>query len=173
MAKNKSDKLPHYELLYIVSNKFTEDELKPIQKNVEKIITDNGGEVTFKETWGKKKLAYPINHFNHGYYSLVEFDIKGEDMIKVNTLLRMSSDIVRHQIVTKKKLTAEEIAQEKIKAEELYKKSFGNKDAKGKTKTAVGQSVKKSSEVKTEDEKVNQKELDDKLDKILETDDLL
>ena len=54
MAKNKKSVTPHYELLYIISNKFTEEEIKPIIEKVSKVITDNKGEITYTEDWGKK-----------------------------------------------------------------------------------------------------------------------
>ena len=70
MSKTKSSKIPHYELLYIVSNKYSEEELEPIKNKVNKIIEENGGKITFSEDWGKKKLCYPIKHFSYGYYLL-------------------------------------------------------------------------------------------------------
>ena len=178
MAKNQSNTVPHYELLYIVSNKFTKDELGPIQESVEKIITDNEGEITFKETWGKKKLAYEIKHFKHGYYSLVEFDLAGINLQKVNSLLNMAANVLRHQIIVKKKLTTTEIEKEKTKAQELFNSTFGKEMKKDELKPKASKSALKSTakkEVKKKEvkEKVNQKELDEKLDKILETDDLL
>ncbi len=173
MAKNKSNKVPHYELLYIVSNKFTEDELKPIQEKVEKIITDNDGKITFKENWGKKKLAYTIEHFNYGYYNLVEFDTKGLNLQKINDTLRMSADILRHQIVTKAKLTTSEITKEKEVAEKLFKTNFAKKEEVSKTSTSKISPKPKTSNKKETEEKVDQKKLDEKLEKILNTDDLL
>jgi small subunit ribosomal protein S6 len=164
MAKNKSSKTPHYELLFIVSNKFTEDEVKPIIEEVKAIIEKNDGTVTYDEYWGKKELAYPINHFNHGYYALYEFDAAGEKMAQIDKDLRMHRKVLRHQIVTKIFRTPEEIIAEK-KAEE-------EKRAKVKKETVE----EKKEEVKKEEKevaKVNLKDLDEKLDKILETDDLL
>ena len=108
MSKTKSSKIPHYELLYLISNQFTEEEVKPIAEKINKIISDNGGNITLAEDWGKRRLSYPINNFYHGYYGLVEFDLAGEQLAKVDRFLRMSSDILRHQIVSKKLKTAEE-----------------------------------------------------------------
>lgn len=157
MSKIKSNKIPHYELLYIVSNKYSEDELKPIIEKVSKLIKDNSGNITYSEEWGNKKLAYPINRFNHGYYNLVEFDCEKEKLEKINKELRIDSDILRSQIVIKNIKTQEEINKEKkisekIAAQAIKKEELETEKAKGK---------------------VNLKDLDEKLDKILETDDLL
>lgn len=177
MAKTKKDKTPHYEMLYIVSNKFTEEEVTPIVEKVNKMITKNGGTITYEEKWGKKKLAYPINHFNHGYYQLVEFDGKGENMAQIDREMRMSSEILRHQIVSAIARTAEEIKKEK---EEKKRKVQKQKAQKEETE-AVAEEKKerrekkeeKVEELKPAKEKADMLDLDEKLEKILETDDLL
>jgi small subunit ribosomal protein S6 len=158
MAKNKPNTIAHYELLYIVSNKYSEEELKPITERVTKIITDRGGEITYSEDWGKRKFAYTIDHFKHGYYQLVEFDLES-GLDRINRNLQMDSDILRHMIVAKRKRSAEEIAQEK----------------KEKTKPQPETKPEKPVEDKKpekKEEKVDMEQLDQKLDKILETDDL-
>ena len=60
MSKTKNSGATHYEILFIVPNKFTEDEAKTVSTQVEKVITENDGKITFSEFWGKKKLAYEI-----------------------------------------------------------------------------------------------------------------
>lgn len=167
MARNKSSETPHYELLYIVSNKFAEDEVKPIIEKVNKQIVDFGGEITHEEEWGKKKLAYQIKGFNHGYYCLVEFDLPGDKMAKINNNLRLSNEILRHIIIAKDKRTAEQIEKDKKVAETFFKKIAGKEETEVKEK--------KEDEVKVEEEKkkTDLKDLDEKLDKILETDDLI
>lgn len=161
MAKNKKSEVPHYEMLYIVPNNYSEDEVKPIVENVNKTINKEGGEITYEEAWGKKRLAYPIKHFNHGYYILVEFDILGKKLAKLNDLFRMSPEILRHQIVSKKKLSEEEIK----KAKESQKKQIEKKEEKKIEEEKIKKEEEKGS--------VKLKDLDEKLDKILDTNDLL
>ncbi|NIA18346.1 MAG: 30S ribosomal protein S6 [Actinobacteria bacterium] len=144
-----------------MSNKFTEDELKPIIEKVGGLIKDKGGKITLTEEWGKKRLAYPIKNFSHAYYVLAEFDFEGEKVEDINRGLRMMSEIMRHQIVSKTVKTAEDIKKEK----EISQKITARKE---KEKT---EEVKKEKKIKKE--KVDMGELDEKLDKILETDDLL
>jgi small subunit ribosomal protein S6 len=163
MAKNKKVEIPHYELLYIISNKFTEEEIVPIAQKVEKIITDNNGIITHKEVWGKKKLSYAIKHFSHGYYNLIEFDVPGNELASIDKLMRLSSEILRHQIVTKKARTEEEIRKEKAKLEEMAKE-----EVKKEKQDIVEEKVEEKKKPK-----VDLQDLDEKLDRILETDDLL
>ncbi len=109
MAKNKKSGIPHYELLYIVANKFTEDDLKGINTRVNKLIEEHGGKITFKEDWGKKKFCFPIEHRRFGYYQFVEFDIESNLIEKINTDLRMSNEVLRHMIVNHAPKTQKQI----------------------------------------------------------------
>ncbi len=164
MAKNKKSGVPHYELLYIVPNKFTEDDLTRISAGVEKTIEDNSGKITFRESWGKKRFCYPINHSRFGYYSLVEFDIDPSKVEKINTELRMDNEILRYMIVNRPAKTPEQIEAEK-------KRNEAAKLAKTVKKAPEKPSIKEEKEAIKKS--VDTKELDDKLNKILETDDLL
>lgn len=187
MAKNKKDDIPHYELLFIVPNKFTIEELKPIIKKVRDIITDNSGEITYSEEWGNKKLAYSINHFSHGYYNLFEFDADSLKVAQINNIIKMDNDVIRHLLISKPKRTTTEIEDEKREEKERREASKIEKGAKNERKKGpeknkkeeviVEKKEKKEDEGKPEnkkdEKKVNLEDLDEKLDKILETNDLL
>jgi small subunit ribosomal protein S6 len=163
MSKVKSSDTPHYELLYIISNQYSEDEVKPIIAKVNSFITDNRGVITLAEDLGKKRLSYPIKGFRYGYYILAEFDMTGENLINVDRALRMMNEILRHQIITKIVKTAEQIAEDKKIAEKIA----------ARNDRAEKEEEKKEKTKETDKEKVDLKDLDEKLDKILETNDLL
>lgn len=158
MSKVKSGDTPHYELLYIISNKFSENEVKPIVEKINSLITNNQGKITLAQDLGKKRLSYPIKGFRYGYYFLAEFDLAGESLINVDRALRMMNEVLRHQIITKIVKTAEQVAQDRKIAEKIAARNV--KEEKEKIK-------------ETDKEKVDLKDLDEKLDKILETNDLL
>ncbi len=171
MSRRKREGKAHYEMLFIVPNKFTEEEAKKIIEKVKTIIKEEGGEVTYDEYWGKKKMMYEIEHYNHGYYALYEFNLEGESLAAVDKKIRMSRDILRHQIVVKELRSVEEIEEEKKKADEIVAKGIKKEKEKEEKEEVKKEEVKKKEEDKKT--KVELKDLDDKLDKILDTDDLL
>jgi small subunit ribosomal protein S6 len=186
MAKNKPDGLTHYELLYIVSNQFSEDELNPIKTKVEGIITEHGGTITHKESLGKKRLAYKIKQWRHGYYELVEFDAPSASLPEINNLLRLMSDIIRHQTLKCAVKTAEQRqAEAKLISQLISETASEPKEVAKKEGTVAPRTkiTKKAIEPKTADEPKTAKEehkaelsdidLDDKLNQILNTDSLL
>jgi small subunit ribosomal protein S6 len=138
MSKTKAAGATHYEILFIVPNKFTDDEAKIVAEKVGKVITENGGQITLNEYWGKKKLAYEIKHNAYGYYGLFEFDLEGNLLAKVDQNLRLSADVLRHQIIVKKAKSAEDIAREQvIRAKIDSKKAVEEKKQEEKEKKIV------------------------------------
>ena len=172
--------MPHYELLYLISNQFSEDELTPIKDKIEKIIVEHGGTISSKQSLGKKRLAYKIKQFRHGYYELVEFDAPAEALPKINDLLRLASDILRHQIIKCEVKTPEELAKEAKVMSELNKIEKETEAQETRTETERPRPVKTETVVapapetaKDEKDKVELSDLDDKLNQILDTDNLL
>lgn len=170
MSKRKKTGTPHYEMLYIISNKFTEEEAEAVSEKINALVADKGGQITYSENWGKKKLAYRINGFSHGYYRLIEFDLAGEKLNELNNTVKLSSDIIRHQIVSQIARSAEEIAKEKEESKKLADATA--KENKKKEKEEIKPREKEREKEKAKP-KVDLKDLDEKLDKILETDNIL
>jgi small subunit ribosomal protein S6 len=175
MSKTKSSDQPHYELLYLISNQYSEDEIKPIIGKVQEMIAANGGQITFQEDWGKKRLSYQIKGFRFGYYNLIEFDADGEKLKQVDQLLRLNSEILRFQIVKKKIKTAQEIEQEQKIQKKIEEKAALSEREATVEEVVEDQEIKREKEKDKEKskKKVELKDLDEKLDRILETDDLL
>lgn len=161
MSKTKSSEIPHYELLCLISNKFSETEVEPIREKIEKLITDAQGEITSKEYWGKRKLAYDIDGFRHGYYHLVEFNLEGVKLNDLTNRLRLSNDILRHQVIKKRLKTAAE-----LKAEEEMAAKIA---ARRKSEEAQA----KEQEDGGDDKRTELKDLDQELDKIIDASNLL
>lgn len=176
MSKTKKSNIGHYEVLFIVPNRFTEDEAKQVITAVEGVITKNNGEIDYREYWGKKKLAYEIKHNAYGYYALAEFNANKEAVALINQELRLSNDVIRHQIIAKRVKSEEEIAkakaiQEKINARKKEEeKLLKEKNEKGENDSKEKRS--KKTETKKE-EKSDAKELDQKLEGILSAKDLI
>lgn len=166
MSKTKSVKIPHYELLYLISNQFSEDEVKPIKEKVHSLIIANQGNITSSQDLGKKRLAYPIKSFRYGYYNLAEFDMPGINLAALDRALRMMNEILRQQIVIKTVQTAEQIEEDKKIAAKIAARN-DQEEKMAKEKSAVAP-IKEADK-----DKVDLKDLDEKLDKILETENLL
>lgn len=89
----------NYEIMFIVRPTLTEDEIKTVGKNFEKVLTDNGANVTNYKEMGQRELAYEINDFKSGYYFLINLESNDDKAIKeFDRLALISKDVVRHLI---------------------------------------------------------------------------
>lgn len=173
MSKTKKSTIGHYEILFIVPNKFTEDEAKKVIAQVEETITKGGGQITHREYWGKKKLAYEIKHNAYGYYSLAEFDMEKTAVLAADQLLKLSTDVLRHQIVIKKAKSEQELAKEKaIRTKIDAKKAEEAKELQAKAEEKAAEEVTKPKSSKKTN-KSDLKDLDEKLEGILSANDLI
>ena len=121
MSKTKPSGASRYELLFIVPNQYTEDEAKAIITKVEGYVTENGSKIVYREYWGKKKLAYVIKQNHYGYYNLCEFDAERNEIAKLDRTLRLSTEVLRHQIIAVPALTEAERLKIKEKQEKAAK----------------------------------------------------
>lgn len=156
--------MTHYELLYIVPIKFTEDELPQIQTKVNQLITGTDGKITLDENLGKKKLAYAIERFRHGHYIVIEFDSDPEKLKKINRDLKLSPEVLRFQIIKKKIKTAKAIERERKIQDKITQKA----QEYAKETQKIAEPAKTKSEKKKDEGKISLEELDQKLDELLE-----
>lgn len=88
-----------YELIVIVSPEVPEEELPSHIDKISEFITNKGGSVTEVERWGKRKLAYPINHFREANYVLTRFKLEPGTTAELEANIRISEKILRHLLV--------------------------------------------------------------------------
>ena len=66
-----------YETLFIVDLSLGDDGVRALVDKFVGMIAENG-QITETAEWGKRRLAYPINDLNEGYYVLVNFTAPAE-----------------------------------------------------------------------------------------------
>ena len=88
-----------YETLFIVQPNATDEEVQAAATGVETLVTGDGGAVTVKDIWGKRRLAYPIQHHRDASYFLIHFDIEPAAVRDIERGLLISEEILRHLVV--------------------------------------------------------------------------
>jgi small subunit ribosomal protein S6 len=111
-----------------------EIDLEKATSRVEKIFTDNGGEVKNVDNWGKRKLAYPIKKNEHAVYVFYTVDLPAQSVRKVESTLNITDEVIRF-LVTRPDLKAIAKA-EALKAEKAEKAAArGESNDSGDTAT--------------------------------------
>ena len=84
-----------YEVVFIMTPVLSEEQMMDTVNKFKKILTDNGSEIVHENNWGLRKLAYPIQKKNTGFYYLIEFKSEGDLINKVETEFRRDERIMR------------------------------------------------------------------------------
>ena len=161
-----------YELMLILQPELLESAVDKKLRDFEKYLEENGGSVDMKDNWGKRKLAYRIGPHTSGTYIVYNITLPSTFNQELDEHLRIDKDVIRFLHITLKddyqytKFEEEKVV-EKPKKEEVKE---DRKPARA-THKASPKEV-KPAEIKDKGKKADAESLDDKLDKLLEGDDL-
>lgn len=89
-----------YELMFIIDPTLEEAAKDATVEKVQEIINADGT-VANVDVWGMRKLAYPIQKKNEGYYVVVEFDASAALPKELDRRLKISDSVMRHIIINK------------------------------------------------------------------------
>lgn len=89
-----------YELMFIIKPDATEEDATALKERLKKIMADGGGEVTEElPGWGKKRLAYRIEKYTEGVYSVWRFNGLPDTVKELDRVMKISDVLLRHMIV--------------------------------------------------------------------------
>lgn len=106
----------NYEAVVIFSVKNGDDVSALVEKF--KALIEANGTLDSVDEWGKRKLAYPINYENEGYYVLYTFESEPEFPAEFERIVNITDDAVRVLIVKVEKKAEEAKAETAETAEE-------------------------------------------------------
>ncbi|MFC5411622.1 30S ribosomal protein S6 [Larkinella bovis] len=86
----------NYETVFILTPVLSETQIKDTVDKFRKVLTDNGAEIVNEESMGLRKLAYPIQHKNTGYYFLFEFSAETKVPEALDIEYRRDERIIRY-----------------------------------------------------------------------------
>lgn len=88
--------MPSYELVFILNANLTEDDSAKLLGNINDQIAKLGGTVNETNTWGKRKLAYPIKRQTEGNYVLKKVQMKQTALKELDASLKLTEDVLRY-----------------------------------------------------------------------------
>jgi small subunit ribosomal protein S6 len=75
-----------------------DDKLQASVEKVTRAIVNAGGTLTKVSPWGKRRLAYEIQHFREASYFLLHFDIGPSAIREIERGMLISEEILRHLV---------------------------------------------------------------------------
>lgn len=85
--------------MLIVIPELDEEQVEATVARFRTIIERTDGEVGEANNWGRRKLAYEIDHRTDGFYFVMEFTAGERTLVELKRILRVSDDVLRHIIV--------------------------------------------------------------------------
>ena len=87
-----------YELVVVLTPEAGEAEAAVSVDRVAGYIADRGGTVSVRESWGVRRLAYPIQNYREGNYFLMRFELDAGETRELDQTLQASQDVLRHLV---------------------------------------------------------------------------
>ncbi|HMR46603.1 MAG TPA: 30S ribosomal protein S6 [Bacteroidia bacterium] len=84
-----------YETVFILTPVLSNEQMNEAVDKFRKILTDNGAMIVHENNWGLRKLAYPIQKKNTGFYYLIEFKSSGELINKLELEYKRDERVMR------------------------------------------------------------------------------
>ncbi|HEY7525547.1 MAG TPA: 30S ribosomal protein S6 [Candidatus Limnocylindria bacterium] len=87
-----------YELMLLFRPDLEDDKLQSAVEKVTRAIVNAGGTLTKVSPWGKRRMAYDIQHFREASYFLLHFDIAPSAIRELERGMLISEEILRHLV---------------------------------------------------------------------------
>jgi len=90
-----------YEVLYILAGALENQKKDALIEKYSQLVVKEGGIVDSINKWGMKKLAYPINYKNEGFYVLMTYQAKTDFNAELERHFRIAKDEVIRFMVSR------------------------------------------------------------------------
>ncbi len=98
-----------YETLFVVKPTLTEEEIAATITKVKDILAKESAELLGTNDMGMKKLAYPVEKNDRGYYTVLFYKAEGTVISELERNLKISEDVIK--FLTVKYSNTKEMAQ--------------------------------------------------------------
>lgn len=93
-----AEHINQYETIFIIDATKTEEETAALVEKFKSLI-EKHGEIESVDEWGRRRLAYPINDLNEGYYVLINFKSAPDFPTELERNYRITDGILRDIVV--------------------------------------------------------------------------
>jgi len=87
--------LRNYETVFILTPVLSEPQTKDTVEKFKQVLTENGATIVREDAWGVRKLAYPIQNKNTGYYQIFEFEADPTLVAKLELAYKRDEKVIR------------------------------------------------------------------------------
>ena len=85
-----------YECVFIARQDISSTQVDALIEQFEGVITENGGSIAKRESWGLRTMAYKIKKNRKGHYVLLNIDCPADAVHEMERQMRINEDILRY-----------------------------------------------------------------------------
>lgn len=85
-----------YELGFILYPEVSEEEIRATLGRIEQVVATYGGQIIKVSPWGRRRLAYSIDHHRDGYYIFIDMILTPETVAELERILKVSEIVLRY-----------------------------------------------------------------------------
>lgn len=86
-----------FELMFIVDGTMPEEEATAVAATVQSFISSKGT-ILKADPWGRRRMAYPINKKQDGYYWVIAFQCEPGEVDALKQQLRVNENVIRWMV---------------------------------------------------------------------------
>ncbi len=114
--------MPLYENVFIARQDVSAAQVDSMADQFTALIKEHGGEVTKKESWGLRNLAFRIKKNRKGHYVLFNIDAPSQAILEMERNMRINEDVIRYLTVRVAELETDQ---------SIVLRSRGSRDERG------------------------------------------
>ena len=88
-----------YEILLMLDPELPDERQTEIVTRTRELIERSGGTWDGHDVWGRRKLAYEIQHRTEGYYVVFQARSEPPAMDELHRTLSLADEVVRHKVL--------------------------------------------------------------------------
>lgn len=97
--------MQYYETMMVLTTRIDEEQTNAVVEKFNKLISDNGTIIS-TDIWGKRRLAYEIDHQTEGYYVLTTFQSETDFTAELDRIYNITDSVLRSIIIKLEELPA-------------------------------------------------------------------
>ena len=102
-----NNSMNQYETVFILTPVLSDEQTKEAVEKIKSVLTNAGADVFSEESWGLRKLAYPIQKKSTGFYGMIEFKAEPTVIANFELQLRRDERVLRYITVKNEKYAAQ------------------------------------------------------------------
>ena len=93
-----------YELMVVLDPNLDDAAIEALNTRIQSMVTQRGGTIERVDSWGRRRLAYPIGRYRDGVYIVSRFSMPPNAAAEVERALKLTESVIRHLLVRAEEL---------------------------------------------------------------------